>query len=47
MSKGLKWTLIIAAALVALFAISKVMGGGKKTEKVATQKVSKRTKLNR
>jgi hypothetical protein len=38
MSKGLKWTLIIAGGLIAVFAISKIMGGGKKTEKVSTGK---------
>lgn len=43
MSKGLKWTLIIGGGLVALFAAYKIMGSGKKTEKVATAKVAKRT----
>ena len=43
MSKGLKWTLIIAAVLAALFIAAKIMGGGKKELKVATEKVTKRT----
>jgi HlyD family secretion protein len=39
----LKWTLIILGALLGLFIISKAMGGGKKIEKVATEKAAKRT----
>jgi len=44
MNKKLKWVLIILGVLVGLFFIIKVMGGGrKKTGKVATEKVAKRT----
>ncbi len=43
MNKKLKWTLIILGALAGLFFISKVLGGGKKTEKVSTAKAAKRT----
>jgi HlyD family secretion protein len=43
MNKKLKWTLIILGALLGLFIISKALGGGKKTEKVATAKAAKRT----
>lgn len=43
MSKGLKWTLIIAGGLIVLYGASKMLSGGKKIEKVATAKVAKRT----
>ncbi|MEO7983721.1 MAG: efflux RND transporter periplasmic adaptor subunit [Bacteroidota bacterium] len=44
MNKNLKWILIIAAILVAAYLLFKmVKGSGKKIEKVATEKVSKRT----
>lgn len=43
MSKGLKWTLIIAGGLIVLYGASKMLSGGKKTEKVATAKAAKRT----
>jgi len=43
MSKGLKWTLIIGGGLLAIFAAGKMLGGGKKTEKVAVAKVTRRT----
>ncbi|HEV7782364.1 MAG TPA: efflux RND transporter periplasmic adaptor subunit [Chitinophagaceae bacterium] len=43
MNKKLKWTLIIAGAAVVLFGISKMRGGGDKTEKVSIEKAGKRT----
>jgi HlyD family secretion protein len=43
MGKGLKWTLIIGGGLLAVFAAGKMLGGGNKTEKVATARVTKRT----
>jgi HlyD family secretion protein len=43
MNKKLKWALIIIGILLALFAISKTMGGGDKTEKIAVEKATKRT----
>jgi len=44
MNKKLKWTLIIVGILVGLFLIGKMMGGGgDKTEKVAIEKVSRRS----
>ncbi len=44
MKKTLKWILIIAAVLVLVLFIGKLMGGGKdKGEKIAVEKVTKRT----
>lgn len=44
MNKKLKWTLIVAGGLAAVFVIAKAMGGsGSSTEKVATEKAAKRT----
>lgn len=43
MNKKLKWTLIIAGIVIVFFAISKMMGGGDKTEKVSIEKATKRT----
>ena len=44
MSKTLKWTLIVVGGLAGIYIISKVVGGGgKKVEKVAIEKASKRT----
>ena len=44
MNKKLKWTLITLGALAGVFLIGRVMGGkGDKTEKVATEKASRRT----
>lgn len=43
MNKKLKWTLIILAILAGAFILVKTMAGGKKTEKVAVEKASKRT----
>src|SRR5688572_17641723 len=44
MNKKLKWTLIILGTVAVLYIIFKMMGsGGEKTEKVATEKVTKRT----
>jgi HlyD family secretion protein len=44
MNKALKWILIVAAILVGLFAIGRMMGGkADKTEKVSTEKVTRRT----
>ena len=43
MNKKLKWTLIIVGGLAVLFLGAKVLGRGKKTEKVATAKAAKRT----
>ncbi|MBS1758606.1 MAG: efflux RND transporter periplasmic adaptor subunit [Bacteroidetes bacterium] len=43
MSKGLKWTLIIVGALIAVFVIAKITGGGKNEEKVAVAAAAKRT----
>jgi HlyD family secretion protein len=40
---ALKWTLIIGGGLIVLFGVSKMLTGGKKTEKVATAKAAKRT----
>ncbi len=42
-AKKLKWTLIIVGGLIGLFVIIKLLGGGKKIEKVATAKAEKRT----
>ena len=44
MKKPVKWILIIAGVLLALFAVARVIGGGKEnTEKVAVEKVTRRT----
>jgi HlyD family secretion protein len=43
MNKGLKWTLIILGALLLIFLASKALTGGKKTEKVAVAKATRRT----
>jgi HlyD family secretion protein len=44
MNKKLKWTLIIAGILAGIFLLMKMFGGeGDKTEKVATEKATKRT----
>lgn len=43
MSKRLKWILFIVAAILVIFFIGKKMGAGKKTEKVAVEKATKRT----
>jgi HlyD family secretion protein len=43
MSKGLKWSLLLGGTLAAVFIISKMMSGGKKDLKVATDKVVQRT----
>jgi len=44
MNKKLKWTLIVAGGLAAVFVIAKAVGGsGSSTEKVATEKAAKRT----
>lgn len=44
MNKKLKWTLIVVGGLAAVYVIGKAIGGsGKKTEKVAIEKASKRT----
>ena len=44
MNKKLKWTLIVVGILVGIFFIGKMLGGGgDKTEKVAIEKVSKRS----
>lgn len=43
MNKKLKWSLVVLAVLAGLFAISKVIGKGEKEEKVAIEKVAKRT----
>lgn len=44
MNKKLKWFLIVAVSLLVIFLIMKVIGGGKdKVEKVAIEKVTKRT----
>jgi HlyD family secretion protein len=43
MNKSLKWTLWVAGALAILLLFFKMKGGGSNTEKVATEKVSKRT----
>src|SRR5436190_352828 len=43
MNKKLKWTLIILGIVLVLFLGMKMFGGGDKTEKVATEKASKRT----
>ncbi|HUR65069.1 MAG TPA: efflux RND transporter periplasmic adaptor subunit [Chitinophagaceae bacterium] len=42
-NKKLKWTLIIVGALVLIFLVMGRLGGGDKTEKVATEKAVKRT----
>lgn len=42
-NKTVKWILIVAGALIVLYVGAKAMGGGKKTEKVATAKAAKRT----
>ncbi|HEX4877548.1 MAG TPA: efflux RND transporter periplasmic adaptor subunit [Chitinophagaceae bacterium] len=44
MNKKLKWTLIVVGGLAAVYIIGKaISGSGKKTEKVAIEKASKRT----
>ena len=44
MNKKLKWILIVLGVVAGLFLIGRVMGGGgDKTEKVATEKVARRT----
>jgi HlyD family secretion protein len=43
MNKKLKWTLIIVGGLAVLFLGARVLGRGKKTEKVATAKAGRRT----
>ena len=44
MNKKLKWTLIVAGGLAAVFVIAKaIKGSGSSTEKVATEKAAKRT----
>lgn len=43
MNKTLKWTLIIVAVLAIVFIAVKKFGGGKKAEKVATEKAVRRT----
>ena len=43
MNKKLKWTLIIVGLLAGAFIITKVVGSGKKTEKVAVEKAEIRT----
>jgi len=44
MNKKLKWTLIVAGGLAAVFVITKaIKGSGSSTEKVATEKAAKRT----
>ena len=43
MNKKLKWTLIILGIVAAVLLLGKAFGGGKKTEKVAIEKASKRT----
>lgn len=43
MNKTLKWILIVAGILIGAFVLVKVLGGGKKAEKVAVEKATKRT----
>lgn len=43
MNKKLKWGLIILGGIIALVVIGSALSGGKKTEKVAVEKASKRT----
>lgn len=43
MNKKLKWVLIVLGVLIGIFVIGKMMGGGDKTVKVATEKAVKRT----
>ena len=42
MNKKLKWTLIIVGGLAVLFLGARVLGRGKKTEKVETAKAGRR-----
>ncbi len=42
-NKTLKWILIVVGAIIVLYVGAKAMGGGKKTEKVATAKATRRT----
>ncbi len=43
MNKKLKWVLIVLGILIGIFVVGKMMGGGDKTVKVATEKAVKRT----
>ncbi len=43
MNKKLKWGLIIGAVIIGILVLVNAMSGGKKTEKVAVEKASKRT----